>query len=85
MSCHLLITWVHRFARAHHIAHFCARIAGEEATDELLRQFVQDALIAKSNSGSTKLYDQCVGHRLSPKLAVLCSSTHSTCPSFFAA
>ena len=32
--------------------------AGPEDTDDLLRQFVQDALINKSTGGSTKLYDQ---------------------------
>lgn len=31
-----------------------------ESTEDLLRQYVQDALIAKSSGSGTKLYDQCV-------------------------
>ena len=31
-----------------------------EDTEELLRQFVQDALLVKTSGGGTKLYDQCV-------------------------
>lgn len=33
---------------------------GAEESEELLKQYVQDALIIKSSGGGSKLYDQCV-------------------------
>ena len=39
-------------------SHFCCLSTGEEDPDELLRQFVFDALISKATGESPKLYDQ---------------------------
>lgn len=48
---------------------------GEEDTDELLRQFVLDAVISKATGGSPKLYDQLVTELRRLKLAISPSVT----------